>query len=194
MDDTRNVVDKYKGWHADLIKKDLNAHTFPYAAMMQSWGDFNMGTMIRNANAFAAKEVFYCGKRKWDRRGAQGTYNYTSVSFLEDLDSVKALTEKYHLIAIDNVPGATPLNLFDWPHNSLMIFGSEGEGISKDILNLCERIVEIPMYGSVRSLNCGTSSGIVMADYVRKYQENCTHFQYKHWDNECPTCRLTLKY
>ena len=191
--DNRNIIEKYKAWATDLIKSDLNAKVFPYATMMEHWGDFNMSTMIRNANAFAAKEVFYCGKRKWDRRGAQGTYNYTSVTFLEDLDSIKSLGKKYKLIAIDNVTGATPLNLFEWPSNSLMIFGSEGEGISKDIVDLCDHIVEIPMYGSVRSLNCGTSSGIVMADYVRKYQESCSHFQYPTRQSVCPTCRLNLQ-
>lgn len=169
MTDTRNVADRYKGWQEDLIKEDLKKNSFPFACLMESWqGDFNIGTMVRNANAFGASEVFYIGKKRWDRRGSVGTYKYTNVNFLESIEALKKLKEKYVFIGIDNLPGAVPIGPFNWQKNTLFIFGEEGVGLTPEIVELCEAMVEIPMWGSVRSLNAGTSSGIVMYDYVNK--------------------------
>lgn len=171
--DSRNIADRYKGWMADLIKQDLDKKSFPYAVLMEHWqNDFNLGTLVRNANAFGAREVYYIGKRRWDRRGSVGTYHYTNLLFLEDAES--ALTElasRYTIIGIDNVPGSFPITDFVWPDNVLMVFGEEGVGLTPEIQSYCSAIVEIPMFGSVRSLNCGTASGIVMFDYVNKFQK-----------------------
>lgn len=176
VDDSRNINDKYKGWMQDLIKRDLTSRALPYSVLMEAWnGDFNIGTLVRNANAFAVKEVYYIGKRKWDRRGAVGTYNYTDVIHLASFDVLSSKKTSYTFIGIDNVPGAISLTDIDWPDNSLLLFGEEGTGLTKEALNLCECIVQIPMYGSVRSLNCGTASGIVMNDYVQKRQRKCKH-------------------
>lgn len=194
MSDTRNIPDRYKGWMTELIKEDLAKNSFNYAVMMENWsGDFNMGTLVRNANGCGAKEVFYYGRRRWDRRGAVGTHNYTSVSFVEDEASLIALKDRYSFIAIDNLPGAVSIDDYEW-HTSkppLMIFGEEGTGITPEMQKLCDVMVEIPMYGSVRSFNCGTSSGMVMRDYITKLQNDCGH---SHWITEngetsCPRCK-----
>ncbi len=170
-EDTRNVNNKYKGWLEDLIREDVSKNSFPYAVMMEHIdGDFNIGTMVRNANAFGASEVFYVGKRRWDRRGAVGTHNYTNITYLETMEDVASLAEKYVLVGVDNVPGSVPIKDFQWANNTLMVFGEEGRGLTPEILKYCSAIVEIPMHGSVRSLNVGTASGIVMFDYVNKFK------------------------
>ena len=130
MSDTRNITDKYKGWQEDLIKSDLKQKAFPYAVMMEHWGDFNLGTLIRNANAFGAQEVFYFGQRKWDKRGAVGTYKYTNLIFLETTEELLDLKSRYTIIGIDNVPGSVPITNFVWPTNPLLVFGDEGFGKS----------------------------------------------------------------
>ncbi len=52
-----------------------------------------------------------------------------------------------------------------------MIFGEEGEGVTPEMLELADHVVSIKQYGSVRSMNVGTTSGIAMYDYIRKYNE-----------------------
>lgn len=169
MTDTRNVVDRFKDWHDELIRKELAANAFPFAAMMEHWqGDFNIGTMIRNANAFGASEVFYIGKRKWDRRGAVGVQNYMHLTHLEDYSKLEALKEKYTFIGIDNVPGSVPMEDFEWPENPLMIFGEEGTGLTAEMVQHCAAIVKITQYGSVRSLNAGSASAVTFYDFTRK--------------------------
>lgn len=165
----QNVADHFKGLTEEEIRQELQANANPFAVCFEHWiGDFNMGSGIRNANGFNAKEVFYLGDKKWDRRAAVGVYNYTPVKWLPTLDDFIMLSNEYTIVGIDNVPGSVSLSNYRWKPNTLMVFGEEGTGLTPAIQALCQDIVAIPMYGSVRSFNCGVASGIVMYDFVRQ--------------------------
>lgn len=167
----KNVIDEFKGLSKEQIKNHLKNTSFPYAVLFENWiGDFNLSTGIRNANAFNASEIYYIGRKRFDKRGAVGTYNYKDVSFIESEDQLFKLKEKYTFIGIDNIPGSVSMKNFIWPKNTLMIFGEEGKGLSKYVQTLCESIVYIEQFGSVRSINCGTASGITMVDFVNKFR------------------------
>jgi len=173
-----NVIDKYKWdrltkWTTELVKEDLQKTAFPYAVMMENFaGDFNIGTVIRNANAFNAKEVFYLGMRHYDKRGTVGTHHYTNITHIRSADELSKLKEYYTFVGIENsVAGAMPVAEFKWPNNTLLIIGEEGVGITPETLALCDHYVYIPQFGSVRSLNAGVASGIVMCDLVTKIQQ-----------------------
>jgi tRNA G18 (ribose-2'-O)-methylase SpoU len=167
----RNVADHLKGKSEEEIRSTLKEKALPFAVCFEHWiGDFNMGTGIRNANGFGAKEVFYIGDRKWDRRASVGVYNYTEVQWISSIEEFVKLKERYVIVGIDNVPGSRSIYNYRWPANTLMVFGEEGAGLTPEMQELCEDIVEIPMYGSVRSFNCGTASGIVMYDFCKKFQ------------------------
>ena len=166
-----NVADHLKGKTIEEIRRHLKATAHPFAVCMEHIiGDFNMGTVIRNANAFNAQEVFYIGEKKWDKRSAVGVYNYSDVQWIQTVEEFKKLAERYTIVGIDNVFGAVPIRGYRWPTNALMVFGEEGTGLTPEMQALCKDIVEIPMFGSVRSLNCGTASGIVMYDFVEKLE------------------------
>ena len=169
---TRNVVDKYKSWSTESIKEDLQQTANPFAVCMEHWqGDFNIGTLIRNANVFNAEKVFYLGKRRYDRRGCVGTHHYTSIDFVgDDVSALIALKNTYTFIAIDNNLNKTEkLSKFNWnklEKPPLFFFGEEGLGLTPEVQNLCDYTIEIEQYGSVRSMNVGTCSGIVMYAYT----------------------------
>lgn len=165
----RNVADHFKNKTEEEIREILRATAQPFAVCMEHViGDFNMGTVIRNANGFNAREVFYMGDKKWDRRAAVGVYNYTPVQWIPTLEEFKKLKERYHIIGIDNVPGSVSMTDYQWQPETLMVFGEEGAGLTPAIQELCEKILYIPMFGSVRSFNCGVASGITMYDFVSK--------------------------
>lgn len=167
-----NVLDKYAQWTVDLIREDVKKHTFPYAVMMQHiQGDFNLGTVIRNANAFGAKELFYYGKKHYDHRGTVGTQHYTSVKFLKEYQEVVNLLDKYTLVALECNVESQPMTNFTWPKNPLIVLGEELAGINPEVMSLCKHVVHIPQYGSVRSINVGTASGIAMCDFVNKFNK-----------------------
>jgi tRNA G18 (ribose-2'-O)-methylase SpoU len=164
-----NVADRFKDKTTEEIRQELRQTAFPFAVCFENWlGDFNIGTGIRNANAFNAQEVYYIGNKKWDRRSAVGTYNYVDLKFLASVDELIALKDKYVIVGIDNVPGSVSLSTYRWRPNTLMVFGEEGVGLTPAMQSFCTDIVEIPMFGSVRSLNCGVASGIVMHSFVQQ--------------------------
>jgi tRNA G18 (ribose-2'-O)-methylase SpoU len=178
MIDNRNIIDKYKDnrltrWTTELIREDLQKQNFPYAVVMENFaGDFNIGTVVRNANAFNAECVFYLGQKHWDRRGAVGTHNYTDVKRLKTREELIKLKEEYTFVGVENsVCGAVSLDKFEWPDRTLLLIGEEGVGITPETLELCDKFVYIPQFGSVRSLNAGVASGIVMNDLVTKIQQ-----------------------
>ena len=170
---TYNVIDEFKGKTKEEIKQSLETTKHPFAVLMEHWkGDFNIGTLIRNSNAFNANEVFYVGQKKYDRRGAVGTHHYINLRHINNFDDLWKLKEKYTFVCLDNnISGVVSMEEFDWPENALMIFGEEGEGVTPEMLELADHVVSIKQYGSVRSMNVGTTSGIAMYDYIRKYNE-----------------------
>lgn len=173
--DPRNVVDKYKGLTNDQIKTDVKNNSLPMAVLMsQLSGDFNFGSIVRSANSLGVRNVFYYGKKHYDRRGAQGTYHYTDVTFLPSFSDVPALKDRYSFVALENniSRNLIPLPEFDWKSLSkppLIIIGEEGSGTGDELLDLCEHFVEIPSFGSVRSLNAASAASIAMYDFVSKY-------------------------
>ena len=130
------------------------------------YNDFNISTVIRNCNAFLAKEVIVYGSKQWDRRGAVGTHNYQHLKYIKDLSE---LNDSY-IIGVDNLPGSVAIETFDWPKDKHIViaFGQEQVGLPQEILDICKSLVYIRQYGSVRSLNVGCASSIAMYDYCRK--------------------------
>lgn len=164
-----NVADHFKDKTVEEIKQTLQATANPFAVCMENWiSDFNFSSLVRNANGFNSKEVFYIGDKKFDRRGMVGCHNYTDVNFLSSIDEFLKLKDKYVFVGIDNVSNSIPLTTYNWAPNSLMIFGSEGTGLTPAMLAMCKDIVSIPMMGSVRSFNAAVASGIVMYDFILK--------------------------
>lgn len=174
-EDTRNVIDQYKSWTNDLIKQDLKTKMFPYAVLMTHIkGDFNIGTVIRSANAFGAEQVFYYGQRHIDRRGALGCYHYTGVQHLRTMEEIIALKNEYTFVGLENVERAVSMHDFEWPKRPLILIGEEACGLSEEFLDLCDHVVQIFMCGSVRSLNAATAGSIAMHDFVAKNLNDST--------------------
>jgi len=167
----RNVADPLKEKSEEEIRQILRETANPFAVCFEHWlGDFNMSTGVRNANGFNAKEIYYIGDKKWDRRGAVGVHNYTEIQWIPTVADFALLQEKYTFVGIDNVPGSVPMANYEWPENTMMIFGEEGPGLTPAMQAWCKDIVHIEMFGSVRSFNCGSASAIAMYDFVSKYK------------------------
>ena len=98
MTDPRNVIDYYKYWTNDAINAHLDTNRHNFGVLCSNLAnDFNISTVIRNNNAFLAKEVYIYGRKKWDRRGAVGAHLYSRIYHLpteEALDSINQ-TEIY---------------------------------------------------------------------------------------------------
>ena len=171
QNDTRNVIDKYKGLSVEEIKKDLETsrHNF-HIAVENFQHDFNIGTIARNANAFNAAGIHIIGKRHWNRRGAMKTEAYMNVLHHKNVqDFVNwAKENNLRIIAIDNQKGAKNLNNTQLSKGSVLVFGNESDGLSEEMVGACEEMIAIEQFGSTRSVNVGVASGILMYEFVRR--------------------------
>lgn len=170
MEDNRNVVDFFKYWETEAIKANLDTKRHNFSVLISNkFYDFNLGQIIRNSNAFMAKEVVIYGRKSWDKRSAVGTHLYQNlkhVKFVEDI----VFPENAHIVGFDTGDDAVPVETYNWPQDKhvVMVFGQEDVGIPPELKALCNEIVYIKQYGSVRSLNVGCASGIAMFSYCQK--------------------------
>ncbi|HRF28505.1 MAG TPA: TrmH family RNA methyltransferase [Candidatus Saccharibacteria bacterium] len=171
MEDTRNVLDEFKGLDHDEIVKRLDSRGVELEiAIENTLRDFNMGTIVRNANAFGVRTVYVIGKKQWNKRGAMATDKYLRVLYYETIaDFSKAMKKEDKLIvAIENNVESTPMSQALLPKNTVMIFGQEGPGISTELLSIADETVHIEQLGSTRSINVGVASGIAMYEWLRR--------------------------
>ncbi len=171
-DDTRNVVDHYKGWKNESIKADLASKAFVYHIAIENYQhDFNIGTIVRNANAFNAAGVHIIGKRKWNRRGAMVTDKYLQLYHHESVAEFAewARVNNFFITGVDNIEGSQELNKATLEKRTVLVFGQEGPGLSEELQVVCGAIVAIEQFGSTRSVNVGVASGILMREWVRRW-------------------------
>jgi tRNA G18 (ribose-2'-O)-methylase SpoU len=170
--DRRNVVDRYRYWRVEAIVADLDARRHPFHVAVENWRhDLNIGTVVRNANAFAAAAVHIVGHRRWNRRGAMVTERYQHVVHHATVDDLArwAAGEGLPLVGIDNLRGATPLESTRLPRACVLVFGQEGPGLSAAARDTCSLVCSIAMFGSTRSINAGVASGIAMHAWIRQH-------------------------
>ena len=170
--DRRNVVDAYRYWRMDAIVADLDERRHPFHVAIENWQhDMNIGSIVRSANAFLAAEVHIVGRRRWNRRGAMVTDRYQHVRHHEDVAAFAAWADAASLpiIAIDNLPGALPVDRTDLPHRCVLLFGQEGPGLSEEALAAASETVEITQYGSTRSINASAAAAVVMYEWCRRW-------------------------
>ena len=170
--DHRNVVDAYRYWRLEAIVADLDTKRHPFHVAIENLEhDFNIGSIVRTANAFLAKEVHIVGRRRWNRRGAMVTDRYQHIHHHESVDELKAWAEEAQIpiVGIDNVPQSLPLETFDLPESCVLFFGQEGTGLAPEAIEACDAIVSIAQYGSTRSINVGAAAAIAMHAWVRRH-------------------------
>ena len=171
MEDTRNVIDKYKGLPVEAIAKDLALKCLPLHIAIENYQhDYNIGTIVRSANAFNVAGVHIVGKRHWNRRGAMATEKYLQVYHHKNVQ-VLALWSKdnnLEVLGIDNIAGSVPLHKCKIPKQAMLVFGQEGPGLSAEMQAICTKIIAIEQFGSTRSINLGVAAGIIMYEYLSK--------------------------
>jgi tRNA G18 (ribose-2'-O)-methylase SpoU len=168
--DRRNVIDRYRYWRVEAIVADLDDRRHEFAVAIENWRhDLNIGTVVRTANAFLAAEVIIIGRRRWNRRGAMVTDRYQHVRHVPFIADLVASADGRPIVAVDNLPGAVPIESVTLPRRSLFLFGQEGSGLTDEARNAAEFVCSISQFGSTRSINAGVAAGIAMHTWIRQY-------------------------
>ena len=170
--DTRNLIDKFKGMPNEEIVAELDKSRIPLEIAIENLAhDFNIGTIVRNANAFNVSRVHIIGKRKYNRRGAMVTDKYLHIDHFATVEEfiADAHARGMLVVAVDNNrPESKPLTSTELKMNSIFVFGSESDGISQELLDSADQAFFIEQLGSTRSINVGCASAIAMYEAVRR--------------------------
>ena len=170
--DRRKVVHRVRYRRLEAIVEELDRSRFPFHVGVENWQhDLNIGTVVRNANAFGAAAVHIVGRRRWNRRGAMVTDRYQHVLHHADAGDLVEFcrAEDLEPIGIDNLPGSVPLGSARLPERAMLVFGQEGPGLSAAMRAAVSEVCSITMYGSTRSINAGVASGIAMCEWLRQH-------------------------
>lgn len=175
--DRRNVVDRYRYWTVEAIVADLDTRRHDFHVAIENWQhDFNIGTIVRSANAFLAAEVHIVGNRRWNRRGAMVTDRYQHVRHHATAADLAAYLHEHpdgsvQLLGIDNLPGSQHLETMTVPRRVCFLFGQEGPGLSERAREVVDGTFSIAQFGSTRSINASAAAAIAMHTWVRQYAD-----------------------
>ncbi|MDO5729445.1 MAG: RNA methyltransferase [Actinomycetaceae bacterium] len=173
--DARNVEDRFRYWKMSAIVAELDQRSNWLEVAIENLGhDFNIGSIVRTANAMGVRHVHIVGRRRWNRRGAMVTDRYLTVTHHPEVEDFIAhmRARDLRIIGVDNVDGSVPLEDEELPRQCVLVMGEESAGLSEKMAEACDRVVHITQYGSTRSMNVGHAAAIAMWAWVVQYREN----------------------
>lgn len=171
--DKRNVLDEFKGMpHDDIVRILESRGVTLEIAVENTLRDYNLGTIVRSANAFGIRRIHIIGRRQWNKRGAMKTDAYLSFTYHETAEAFSAEMHrrKRFIIAVENNVKSVSIYEADMPADAVLLFGQEGAGISPSLLDLAGEVVSIDQLGSTRSINVGVAAGIAMFEWCRQHR------------------------
>ena len=137
----------------------------------------NIGSVFRTSDAFRIEKIYLCGitatpPHKDIQKTALGStesvdweYAESSLALLKKLQS-----NDIQVLSIEQAEKATMLNEFTPKKNQkyALVFGNEVKGVSQEVVNNSNQVIEIPQYGTKHSLNVSVSCGVVLWDVFSK--------------------------
>jgi tRNA G18 (ribose-2'-O)-methylase SpoU len=137
----------------------------------------NVGSVFRTADAFLIEKICLCGitsrpPHRDIQKTALGATESVSWSYYPTtIEAIAELKEKgYQLIGIEQAEGSIELQniIIDIKEKYALIFGNEVNGVDQEVLNKCDKCIEIPQFGTKHSFNIAVSAGIVLWEMNKK--------------------------
>ena len=138
---------------------------------------YNIGSIFRLADAVAAKKVYLCGGSETppNHRIKKASINTTEwveweycETAMDAVSRVKGKAERVKVVAVEQSPKSVQYDKFEYKLPICLVVGHESSGVSKEVLEMADAIVEIPMFGVNISLNVMGSVGIVLYQVIEK--------------------------
>lgn len=130
----------------------------------------NVGNIFRTCDAFRIEKILLCGitatpPNKDIYKSALGATETVAWQHFENTtDAIQQLKlNQYNCVAVEQVQNSIALNQFEWNGaKTALIFGHEVNGVSQEVINLCDYCIEIPQAGTKHSLNISVCQGVVL--------------------------------
>tara|TARA_B100000579_G_scaffold413732_1_gene406672 strand:+ start:203 stop:742 length:540 start_codon:yes stop_codon:yes gene_type:complete len=172
---------KNKDLERITIKEFKSAKKTPITIVLDNVRSaLNVGSVFRTADAFLIENIILCGititpPDKGIRKAALGATNSVNwQSEKKTFDAILKLKKNgYYIIGIEQVEKSSKLNNFSLINKPIaIIMGNEVHGVSQDIIDLCDEVIEIPQFGTKHSLNISITAGIVIWELWKKIQKS----------------------
>jgi len=137
----------------------------------------NIGSVFRTADAFLIEAVYLCGitakppHREIQKTALGATETVEWKHFESTTEAITQLkTNGYNIAAIEQAENSTMLNDYSLNSNEKLaiVFGNEVKGVTQEVVDLSDAVIEIPQFGTKHSLNISISAGIVIWELFRK--------------------------
>ncbi|MDX9931521.1 MAG: RNA methyltransferase [Bacteroidales bacterium] len=132
----------------------------------------NIGSVFRTSDAFRVSEIILCGitatpPNKEIQKTALGATDSVSWRYYENpAEAVRELQQEgFTVIAVEQTHNSLLINKDHWLNEGekiALVLGNEVFGTSDEVLELCDRTIEIPQFGTKHSLNVSVCAGIVI--------------------------------
>ena len=136
---------------------------------------YNVGAIFRTADAAGVSKIYLTGytpapidrfgrERKDIAKSALGAQKIVEWDHLKQIGSLIAKLKKegFEIVAVEQAKNSVDYKKFKMKQKTVFLFGNEVRGVSKQLLNKCDSVIEIPMRGEKESLNVSVSAGVVL--------------------------------
>lgn len=142
----------------------------------------NIGSVFRTSDAFRVESIYLCGISATPpspeiHKTALGAEDSVDWQYFEDthkaVDNLKA--QGYCVLAIEQCQGSTMLDEWQPDFESVkgyaVVMGNEVKGVQQSVVDMCDGCLEIPQYGTKHSLNVSVTTGLVIWDFFKAFEQ-----------------------
>lgn len=157
------------GLSLDEIKEELGKLRNDFSiAVVRAKNPFNIGAIIRVAHSYLVREIFLIGVEPFYERAAMGMQKYETIVDCPDEADFLERVKGRPLIGVERDHATTSLWEAPMPKGLVFLFGSEDDGIPGVLIERCDTVLAIPMYGINHSFPVAVTSGMVMCEWSRR--------------------------
>ena len=133
----------------------------------------NIGTIIRSCNAFGVDTIL-CTSGTADVyspkavRATMGGILNVKIIYLDDIEKVNLFKKMGYKIATTSLKTQNSIDSIDYNNKYIFVMGNEANGVSKEIIDISDFVVKIPMSEKIESLNVGVATSIILYEQYKK--------------------------
>ena len=158
------------GLTTEEIRRELAPlrHDFSIA-VCRAKNPFNIGAIIRVAHSFLVREIFLIGTEPYYERAAMGMHKYETLIDCADEQTFLDAVRGRPLIGVERDCAKRTLWEAPMPSGLVFLFGSEDHGLTPSLIDACQDVIAIPMYGINHSYPVSAAAGMVMCEWARRH-------------------------
>lgn len=157
------------GMSNEAIRAELAAlRSDMSVAVCRAKNPFNVGAIIRVAHSFLVREVFLIGTEPWYERAAMGMQKYETLVECPDEASFLEAVRGRPLVGLERDHAQTTIWEVAMPPGVVFLFGSENDGLPRALLDACDAVAAIPMYGINHSYPVAVAAGMTLCEWARR--------------------------